>query len=323
MMAENPAQQTQEIIEPSCYDRTKSRVNTILNTYPNEERTARLVRYFLAIFILANTISVIISTMPDLPQSFRTQLFAIISICLTIFAIEYILRLWSCTNNPTFTGRVKDRLRYATGIYMIIDLISIIPIVFPFAFPKDYSMLHIFRLLSIFKLVRYTRHSEALQLMNRVIFKKREIISFLVIFLVFEILFSSTIMYLVENAAQPDKFSSIPAAMWWAAMTVTTVGYGDIVPITPLGKTITGMVTIGGVLLLALPSAILAAGFMEERQKEQTHNNHYGTEAGISLLERVGTLKERGLINEEEFEEYKSLILPRLREHDDEGEDKK
>jgi voltage-gated potassium channel len=317
----NPAQ---EIIEASSrYDRIKSRVNTILNTYPNEERTARLVRYFLAIFILANTIAVVVSTMPDLPHSFRAQLFAIISVCLTIFAIEYILRLWSCTNNPTFTGRAKDRLRYATSIYMIIDLISIIPIIFPFAFPNDYSMLHIFRLLSIFKLVRYTRHSDALQLLNRVFFKKREIISFLVIFLVFEILFSSTVMYLVENAAQPDKFSSIPAAMWWAAMTVTTVGYGDIVPITPLGKTITGMVTIGGVLLLALPSAILAAGFMEERQKEQTHNNHYGTEAGISLLERVGNLKERGLINEEEFEDYKTLILPRLREHEEEGEDKK
>lgn len=314
----------QEIIEASSrYDRIKTRVNEILNTYPNPEPTARGVKYFLAIFILANTIAVIISTMPDLPLSFRIQLFAVISVCLSIFAIEYILRLWSCTNNPTFFGRVKDRLRYATGIYMIIDLISIIPIIFPFVFPTDYSMLHIFRLLSIFKLVRYTRHSDALQLLQRVVFKKREIISILVIFLVFEILFASTIMYLVENAAQPDKFSSIPAAMWWAAMTVTTVGYGDIYPITPLGQTITGLVTIGGVLLLALPSAILAAGFMEERQKEQSNRNHYGTEAGISLLERVGTLKERGLITEEEFEEYKALILPRLREHEKEGENKK
>ena len=88
----------------------------------------------------------------------------------------------------------------------------------------------------------------------------------------------------------------------------------------PMG--VTGMVTIGGVLPLALPSAILAAGFMEERQKEQTSHNHYGTEAGISLLERVGTLKERGLITEEEFEEYKALILPRLREHEGDGGEK-
>jgi voltage-gated potassium channel len=135
-------------------------------------------------------------------------------------------------------------------------------------------------------------------------------------FLIFEILFSSTIMYVVENAAQPDKFSSIPADMWWAVMTVTTVGYGDIYPITPLGQTIAGLVTIGGVLLLALPSAILAAGFMEERQKDQTSHELTDTESWILLLERVGTLKERGLIIKEEFEEYKALILPRLREQE-------
>jgi voltage-gated potassium channel len=317
----NPAQ---EIIETlSRYDRIKTRVNTILNTYPNDELTARGARYFLAIFILANTIAVVLSTIPDLPHSFHNLIFAIISISLTIFTIEYILRLWSCTHSPTFIGRAKDRLRYATGIYMIIDLISIIPIIFPYVFPQDYTLLHIFRLLSIFKLVRYTRHNDALQLLQRVVFKKREIISILVIFLVFEILFSSTIMYLVENAAQPDKFSSIPAAMWWAAMTVTTVGYGDIYPITPLGQTITSMVTIGGVLLLALPSAILAAGFMEERQKEQRSHEHAATETGISLLERVGTLKERGLITEEEFKEYKALILPRLREQEKQEENKK
>jgi voltage-gated potassium channel len=217
---------------------------------------------------------------------------------------------------------VTERLRYATQIYMVIDLISIVPIIFPFVFLRDYSLLHVFRLLSIFKLVRYARNSEALKLLRRFIFRKREIISILVFFLVFEILFSSTIMYLVENAALPDKFSSIPAAMWWAVMTVTTVGYGDIIPITPWVKTIPGLVTIGGVLHLALPSAILASGFMEERQKEQTFHDHPGVEAGISLLERVGTLKERGLISQEEFEEYKALILPRLHEPE-EGENKK
>jgi voltage-gated potassium channel len=320
-MPEYPEQFIQKTI--TRYDRIKIRVNTILNTYPNENRDARTVKYILAIFILINTISVVISTIPDLPLSFRYQLFAIISICLTVFAIEYILRLWSCTHNPTFFGRVKDRLRYAAGIYMIIDLISVIPIIFPFVIPGNYTLLHVFRLLSIFKLVRYTRHSDALQLLQRIVFKKREIISFLVIFLVFEILFASTIMYLVENAAQPDKFSSIPAAMWWAVMTVTTVGYGDIIPITPWGKTIAGMVTIGGVLLLALPSAILASGFMEERQKELAGHNHYGTETGISLLERVGALRERDLITEEEFEECKALIVPRLREHETEEENKK
>ncbi|MEI8331912.1 MAG: potassium channel family protein [Methanomicrobiales archaeon] len=113
--------------------------------------------------------------------------------------------------------------------------------------------------------MRYTRHSDASHLLQQDVFKKREIIVFIVIFLVFEILFASKIMYLVENATQSDKFSSISAAMCWAVMTVTTVGYGNITPIPPWGKTIAGMVTIGVVSLLALPLAILAFGLMEER----------------------------------------------------------
>jgi voltage-gated potassium channel len=319
-MPENPVHAIQKTsTESSRYDRIKSRVQTILNATPVGDRTAIAIQSFLAIIILTNTITVVISTLPDLSFSFRHLLLSIITICLSIFTIEYILRLWSCTHSSTIRGMVTDRLRYATQIYMVIDLISIIPIIFPFVFLQDYSLLHVFRLLSIFKLVRYARNSEALKLLRRVIFRKREIISILVFFLVFEILFSSTIMYLVENAAQPDKFSSIPAAMWWAVMTVTTVGYGDIIPITPWGKTIAGLVTIGGVLLLALPSAILASGFMEERQKEQAFQDHPGAEAGISLLERVGALKERGLITEEEFEEYKALILPRLHKPEDDG----
>ncbi|MCX6692670.1 MAG: ion transporter [Methanoregula sp.] len=317
MMPENPAEQTQENIGgPSRYDRVKTRVHTILEETLFHDRTAFIIQAFLALIILSNTTAVVISTIPDLPLLVRNLLYSIITICLLIFTVEYILRLWTCTHNRTFMGRVTDRLRYATQIYMVIDLISIIPIIFPYVFPRDYALLHIIRLLSIFKLVRYARNSEALKLLHRVVSRKREIISILVFFLIFEILFSSTIMYVVENAAQPDKFSSIPAAMWWAVMTVTTVGYGDIYPITPLGQTIAGLVTIGGVLLLALPSAILAAGFMEERQKDQTSHELTDTESWILLLERVGTLKERGLIIKEEFEEYKALILPRLREQE-------
>jgi len=315
MMTENPAQPAQEIIqEPSRYDRVKTRVHTILEKTPSHDRTALIIQSFLALIILINTIAVVISTVPNLPLFVRPLLFTIITICLLIFTVEYILRLWSCTHNRTLTGMVMNRLRYATQIYMIIDLLSVVPIIFPLVFSRDFALLHIFRLVSIFKLMRYARRSEAITLLHRVISKKQEIISILVFFLVFEILFSSTIMYLVENAAQPDKFSSIPAAMWWAVMTVTTVGYGDIYPVTPLGQTIAGLVTIGGVLLLALPSAILAAGFMEERQKERTSHELTDSEAWILMLERMGTLKERGLILKEEFEEYKELILPRLHE---------
>jgi len=305
----------EEALVLSLYDRAKTRVHEILEGEPSHDRAAFVIQAFLAIVILTNTAAVVLFTLPELQIQVRNQLFSLITICISIFTVEYVLRLWSCTHNPSLKGMVMDRLRYATQFYMVIDFISIIPIIFPYIFPLDYAELHIIRLLSVFKLVRYVRNSEAFRLLRRVISKKREIISILVIFLVFEILFSATIMYLVENAAQPDKFSSIPASMWWAVMTVTTVGYGDIYPITPLGQTIAGLVTIGGILLLALPSAILAAGFIEERQKTHPSHEINDSESWVLLLERMGDLKDRGLIEKEEFEEYKALILTRLHEH--------
>jgi voltage-gated potassium channel len=121
-------------------------------------------------------------------------------------------------------------------------------------------------------------------------------------FLVFIILFSSTIMYVVEYPAQPDAFSSIPAALWWAVMTVTTVGYGDIIPVTPVGKCIAGIVTMTGVLVLALPSAIMATGFIEERERQKTiEMKRKSQEIPPVLVHKLDELKEKGYITQEEY----------------------
>jgi len=287
----------------------KSRVHSILEKPPGDDRTAFFVQAMLAGVILLNTVLVVIYTVPEIDRDYRLQINILITACLLVFAAEYILRLWSCTGAPTLRERTIERLRYATGFFMMIDLISIIPLAFPFFFPKDFALLRTFRLLSIFKLGRYARHSESLSLLKRVILRKREIFTIMIFFLVFIILFSSTIMYLVEYDAQPEKFSSIPAAMWWAMMTVTTVGYGDIVPVTPLGMMLGSIITLAGVLLLALPSAILASGFIEEKQKESELSSDKSPENGIELMERLAALKENESISEEEFEALRRVVL--------------
>lgn len=116
----------------------------------------------------------------------------------------------------------------------------------------------------------------------------------MVFFLVFVILFLATIMYLVENPARPDKFSSIPAAIWWAMMTVTTVGYGDIYPVTPIDQAFGSLITLAGVLLLALPSAILASGFIEERQRDNEVGHGEMAEQILAQLGRAADLWEKG-----------------------------
>jgi voltage-gated potassium channel len=290
----------------------KSRINQILEHTPGRkgDHAAVFVQVTLAIVILLNTFFVIIYTMPPVEENYRLPINLIFTCCVLVFAAEYILRLWSCTDAPTLKERAADRLRYATGFFMIIDLISIIPLIFPVLFPQDFAMVKTFRLLSVFKLGRYARYSEPLALLKRVIVKKREIFSIMLSILVFLILFSATLMYLVENSAQPEKFSSIPAAMWWAVITVTTVGYGNIVPVTPLGQILTSIMILGGVLLLALPSAILAAGFIEERQKNQESHESFLSVSEMELLERLAALKESGHIAKDEFEMLRNYILP-------------
>lgn len=205
---------------------------------------------------------------------------------------------------------VTDRFRYALHVYMIIDLISILPIIIPFFIPRDLMLIRLLRLASIFKLGRFTRYSDSLVQLLQVIKRKKEIFVIMLFFLVFIILFSSTIMYVVEYPAQPDKFSSIPASLWWAVMTVTTVGYGDIVPKTAIGKLFASIITLTGVLVLALPSAIMATGFIEERERQRNaHQKRIDSEKTLILIEKLAELREKGHITNDEYIQLKEEII--------------
>ncbi len=263
----------------------------------------------IASAIIINTIGIILFTVRSISERYDYLLNPVIALCLIIFTVEYLLRIWSCTFARDPKGMVMDRFKYALHIYQIVDLISITPALFPFIFPRHLALLRTFRIVSIFKLGRYSRYMKSLDLLKRVLFRKREVFGIMLFFLIFVILFSSTIMYLVENPSQPDKFSSIPAAMWWAVMTVTTVGYGDIIPVTPLGKVIGSVVTLTGVLVLALPSAILATGFIEEREKQ---NLRYSDPSSLSvqteLLRRFAVLHDQDVLSDQEYEEYSLMV---------------
>jgi len=149
---------------------------------------------------------------------------------------------------------------------MLIDLFAVLPFYLHWIFPVDLRILRVLRLFRLLKLVRY---SPALQTLGRVLADEyRALLGALLVILVL-LLFASTAMYLLEREAQPDKFASIPAAAWWALATLTTVGYGDVVPITPWGKMLGGLVMLLGVGMIALPVAIIATGFSQESSRHQ------------------------------------------------------
>jgi voltage-gated potassium channel len=293
------------------YSDIKKRVHTILDNPEKSDKRTQQVHVLIAVAILINAFAIILYSVKEISSLYSGILNLVINSCLLLFAVEYTLRIWSCTDTKNPLGMVTDRVKYAMSFYLIIDLLSIIPIFIPFILPNQITLIRLLRLVSIFKLGRFTKYSKSLEQLKRVFKRKSEIFVIMLFFLVFILLFSSVIMYVVEYSAQPDKFSSIPASLWWAVMTVTTVGYGDIIPVTPLGKIIASIVTLTGVLILALPSAILATGFIEERQiqRNQALKKEMTPEAKLLLIEKLWDLKTRGMISEDEYDNLKSEIL--------------
>jgi voltage-gated potassium channel len=179
-----------------------------------------------------------------------------------------VLRLWSSVEIPMLSRmpRWRARLRFASRPLMLIDLFAVLPWYLQPFLPVDLRVLRVLRLFRLLKLVRY---SPALQTLGRVIADEYSALLGALLVILVLLLFASTAIYFLENEAQPDKFGSIPAAAWWAMATLTTVGYGDVVPITPFGKLLGGVVMLLGVGMIALPVAIIATGFSQESSRHQ------------------------------------------------------
>lgn len=152
---------------------------------------------------------------------------------------------------------------------MLIDILAIAP--FYLALAGDLRAIRVLRLFRLFRVIKVARYSKAVQTLGRVIRAKREELLVAVFVLIVLLVLSSSLMYYVENDDQPAAFGSIPEAMWWSIATLTTVGYGDVHPITPLGKFIASIIAVLGIALFALPTGILGSGFVEEMQKERLH----------------------------------------------------
>lgn len=236
---------------------------------PEGNRAALHFNYFMTALILLNVVTVILETVQNIHAAYLS-LFSIIDfVSIAIFTVEYVIRLWICTLNPAYSHPVTGRLRYMVSGYAIIDLLAFLPFYIPFLIPIDLRFIRILRLFRLIRVLKLGRYSEAMKTFLLVLEKSKEklILALSILFIV--LVLASSMMYYAEHDAQPDKFASIPAAMWWAIITLATVGYGDIFPITPLGKAIGGLVVIIGIAIFALPAAILSAGFIQEIQEKK------------------------------------------------------
>jgi voltage-gated potassium channel len=260
----------------------RRRVYEIIEPGIKRDGLARLFERIAVVIILASVAGTVMSTLGTLDPETRRALFAAETVYSAFFVAEYVLRLWTTPEHPVFGGANGLGVRsYALTPLLLLDALGLVPVVLLLVAPKARGAILIFQVLRFFRLARY---SPALATVGRVLVSEwRPLIASGMIGFGL-LLIASTGMYLIEGEVQPKGFGSIPAAMYWAIVTVVTVGYGDLVPVTPLGKLFTGFVVVGGLIFFALPVAIIATGFLAEIRR-QDFNVNYGMVARVPAFD--------------------------------------
>ena len=246
----------------------KQRIYKLVEEAAPGDRSSQAFDIFIISLISLNAIALIVGTVEEIhqvsPQAFR--IFEIVS--MAIFTVEYLLRVWSCTANPRYAHPVFGRLRFIVSPIALIDLLAILPFYVVFLVNLhglDLRFLRAVRLLA--RVARLSRYSSGLRTLARVIHAKRSDLLTVIMVLSLLLLMASSLIFFAEKEAQPDKFANIPQAMWWSIITLTTVGYGDAVPVTVAGRLLAGLIAILGIGLFALPAGILGSGFVDELKK--------------------------------------------------------
>lgn len=251
------------------YHQFKINVHRLLEINTVSSTQFKLFHLFMIFLIILNVLAVMLETVEEIAVQQADSLLWFEYFSVAVFSMEYLLRIWCCNANRKYGGHIVGRIKFLFTPMALMDLLAILPFYLPLLITFDLRFIRLIRLLRIFRLFKLGRYSSAYTLIKHVILAKKE---YLIITLVFGsslLISSSCIIYFAEHEAQPQVFSSIPAAMWWGIVTLTTVGYGDAYPITPLGKFLSGIIALLGIGLFALPAGILASGFSDEIQKQQ------------------------------------------------------
>ncbi len=259
-------------------------------------RVAQSVDLFLAVLILLNVLATILETVAEVHDRFGPALNVFELFSVAVFTLEYTARLWLAPRHPSgrYTGSVRGRVRFALTPMVVVDLLAILPFYLGLLLPLDLRFLRALRLIRVFKL---SRHSSAMTILLDVLRQEARSFGAALSILAVILILASSGIYMVEQDAQPEAFGSIPAAMWWAVATLTTVGYGDVTPVTVLGKLFGAVVTIVGIGMVALPAGILSSAFSdhlrrsrESFREEVAHALEDGALSAVDLEE----LKEKG-----------------------------
>ena len=248
------------------YNRAQTRAFQMVEVGFDEDLPTRLYDIVNFAAVILNLLATILFTFDNVKAEYGTVLHIIEAVTVAFFAVDYVLRLWTAPKKYPFDSKARAVGKYATSFNGIIDLISFLPFYLPWFFPSGSAAFRLFRVLRLFRLFRINAYYDSFNAITAVIkSKKQQLLSSIAILAVLMVA-SSLCMYSVEHNAQPDVFKNAFSGIWWATSTLLTVGYGDIYPITFAGRALGIIITFLGVFMVAIPTGILSAGFVQQYQ---------------------------------------------------------
>ena len=245
-------------------ENTRARILEIIEASDKSDKVGKAFDYVILTFVVLSVISIILESYKGLYNHYYHLFRVFEAISITVFSIEYFLRILTADIRFKQLSKGKAITKYIFTPMALIDLLAILPFYLPMVFPFDMRFLRVLRLTKIFRLFKLSRYTNALNIIGKVIKSKKEELFSTMFIMLLVIIVSASLIYYIETEIQPELFPDIGAAFWWAVVTLTTVGYGDIYPVTTMGKVLAATISLAGIGIVALPTGIISSGFIEE-----------------------------------------------------------
>jgi voltage-gated potassium channel len=256
--------------EHVMYRRIKKAVWELTEKNTDKDPYYEIFNGFIFVLIILNITAIVLESFAGFHAAFAGWFHRFEVVSVAVFTVEYLMRLWVADMPGGGAHPVADRLRYLISPMALVDLAAITPFYLPMFLHVDLRFLRILRLMRVFRIFKITRYTRSVDIIISVFRMKKADLIVTLLASFFVVLVSSTIMFYVEHDAQPEVFPNIVAAFWWAVATLTTVGYGDVYPVTAAGKVISGVIAVVGIGLVALPTGIVSSGFIDELHRKRS-----------------------------------------------------
>jgi voltage-gated potassium channel len=307
----------QEFQELNQHRSFRAKLYALLEPTGHSGRLHFYVDNFIVFWIALSIICVVLETVDSIHQLFAVQFHWIDVIAFSVFTLEYLARVYCAPENPEFKKRWSARLAYASSGQAVIDLLTILPFLLEhfLPYPMDLRFLRVFRLMRMLKLTRYTSATETL---FKVMAREWPVIFASVFVMLLLVVLTASMGYMFEHEAQPDKFENIPQSIYWAVITLASVGYGDISPVTPMGRALTVILALVGIGIFAIPAGLLASAFTDQLRIDRESFKHSILRAfedgELSPKERESIIAEAERLHLAK-EEYERLIEEARRDY--------